>query len=159
MIDLTTLYTQVAACSTLNDSMRALLTGAGGLLELLDSYSAADVATALRALTKHPDDANQQIAWVDLLREALTRGTSHVAVHPDDPLVDIIRSSLEMPTKDKAARVALVKAAVSDDQAVAATVTEMDALRADIATKTAEHEAEVAAHADTKAELAKAVMS
>lgn len=146
MIDLAALYTQVAACSTLNASFAALFNGAGGLLDLLDASPAADVAAALRALTPHPDDENRQIAFVDLLREALTRNTSHVAVHKDDPLVDIIRSSLEMPAKDKAARVALVKAAVSDDAAVAETVTLLDNLEAKLA-------AEIAAHKATKAQL------
>jgi len=103
--NLTALYTRIAGTSTLPASVAALFEGLATLLAESDSK---EIAAALAALTTHPDDENRQIAWAALLAEALTRNTSHVAVKRNDPLIDILRESMELPAQRKAARSAAI---------------------------------------------------
>ena len=145
-IDLPTLYAQILTCQTLaagRDVLFAALTGA---------------VPELAALTPHPDDPSRQIAWSALLGEALTRNTSHVSVLPNDPLIDVVRSAIEMPARDKAARVASIKLAVEQKSVaevevslgsviddLAAKIEEIDQKRVLLATESVILDAQVAA--------------
>lgn len=110
IMDISTLYTNVSICPTLPKSLTALFDGLLVILDAEDNHS--DLTTSLRALTVHPDDENQQISWVALLGQALTRNTSHVNVRQNDALVEVVRSALEMKPRAKAARVASILLAV-----------------------------------------------
>jgi hypothetical protein len=102
-----TLITQVAACSTLRDggvaqtgSLEVLLEG---IAQACDTPAPA-VAAAIRANAKD-------------LADAVTRGTSHVAVDLTDPAIQHVQRFLAMTRAKRAAQITAVQAAL--DQLVA----------------------------------------
>lgn len=155
----------VKACRTLRE-------GLDTLFPLLADYIDAgadpkELAAALRGLMVDPDDANRQASAGQLIAEALTRGTSHVAVDPRHPGYAMAHKLLtEEPELDRAkhiedlrteiaAKTAALEAKQADLEA-APKPADVAALELDLAAKVAAIEALVASKdADaTKAESA-----
>jgi hypothetical protein len=161
---------EVAANQTLADSLDTMF---ARLFDVFAQRPSEDVIAALLGLVRDPLDQNRQVALKDLLRECLTRGTSHVGVVPGDPLVDQCRFVLELPRKDRAAHVTTMRLAFQQpelDKAAAIATLETAAAAKDaqiadlqkvIESKEAESadlqariEAKEAESADLRAELA-----
>lgn len=135
-VDIIKLYDQVANSNLLSDSVVLLVLG---IRDLLDTHTAAEVGAALHELVRHPDDQNRQVSAAVLLAEALTRGTSHVAVDPRHPGYAMTHKLLtEEPELDRAKEIQDLRASVT------AKTRELEA-------KHAELEAVVATKADEKA--------
>lgn len=80
--DITALSQNVAAQTTLPESVRVLVVGIAALFEA--GYTAAQLANAFRSVVTDPNDVNRQVAVGTLLGEMLSRNTSHIAVDRRD---------------------------------------------------------------------------
>jgi hypothetical protein len=106
--DLQALAQQVAAQTTLPESVRVLFVGLGNLFEA--GYTAAQLATALKSIVTDPNDANRQVAVGTLMGEQLSRNTSHVAVDLTDPLIPTAQRAFRKLRANRAALIAALEA-------------------------------------------------
>ncbi len=120
-IDMFTLTAQVSGCTTLKESVDMLTEQLALLVER--GTDPKEIAAALRYV---PPANSARIS----LSAALTMGTSHLAVHPDDPLIPVVRMALESPVVDRPAHIASIKMALEQPKLMAAVRARLDAATA-----------------------------
>ncbi len=108
--DLNALAQQVAAQTTLPESVRVMVVGVANLLAA--GYTPAALATALGSLVTDPNDANRQVVYGTLLGELLSRNTTHVAVDFTDPLIPVVQRAFSKLRANRAAHIAALQAAL-----------------------------------------------
>ncbi len=112
-VDLSTLISRVADCTTLHASVDTLVEQLAVLVE--SGANPKELAAALR--TKPAADSGTMSVGA-----ALTIKTSHLSVEKDDPLIPSVRALFESPRDDRAKHIALIDLAMktAKGQAIAA---------------------------------------